>query len=74
MKIKGTGFAKSPKVVIGAEATRVVVVSETEITAKTAAGSAGKAEVVVSNEMGSSSGCYVVYLCDAADGHESRTG
>ena len=56
VKIKGTGFVKSPKVVIGAEATSVVVVSETEITAKTAAGSAGKAEVVVSNAMGSSSG------------------
>jgi len=56
VKIKGKGFGKSSKVKIGSEATSVVVVSETEITAKTAAGSAGKAEVVVEDEYGKSSG------------------
>ena len=55
VKIKGTGFVEGAKVKIGAEATSVVVVSATEITAKTAAGSAGKDEVVVVDEKGTSS-------------------
>ena len=46
--IKGTGFVKTPTVTIGKAATSVVWVSETELTAKTAAGVAGKAR----------SGCY----------------
>ncbi len=54
VKIKGTGFLKGSTVKIGGAATSVVVVSETEITAKTAAESAGKAEVVVTSEVGSS--------------------
>jgi hypothetical protein len=57
VKIKGTGFLKGSTVSIGKAATSVVVVSETEITAKTAAAeAAGKAEVVVTSEVGSSSG------------------
>ncbi len=48
VKIKGTGFLKGAKVTIGKEATGVTVVSETEITAKTAAESAGEVEVEVS--------------------------
>ena len=48
VKIKGTGFLKGAKVTIGKEATSVTVVSETEITAKTAAETAGEAEVEVS--------------------------
>ena len=47
--IKGTGFVKTPTVTIGKAATSVVWVSETELTAKTAAGTAGKDEVVVTN-------------------------
>jgi hypothetical protein len=54
VKIKGTGFLKGSTVAIGAEATGVTVVSETEITAKTAAGSAGKDEVVVTDSSGPS--------------------
>ena len=54
--ITGTGFAEGAKVKIGAEATEVVVKSETEITAKTAASTIGKAEVVVSNGEVSSTG------------------
>ncbi len=53
--IKGRGFLKGSKVKIGSEATSVSVVSETEITAKTAAGSAAEDEVVVEDEYGSSS-------------------
>ena len=57
VKIKGSGFLKGSTVKVGGEsATSVVVVSETEITAKTPAGEAGKAEVVVTDEIGSSSG------------------
>ena len=41
---------------IGAAATSVTVVSETEITAKTAAGSAGPQEVVVTDVGGPSTG------------------
>jgi len=58
--IKGTGFLKGATVTIGSAATSVVVVSETEITAKTAAHAAGKAAVVVA-ESGLSSGSSVEY-------------
>jgi IPT/TIG domain len=54
VKIKGTGFVAGAKVKIGEEATGVVIVSETEITAKTAATAAGKDEVVIEDEKGSS--------------------
>ncbi|MGA2455362.1 MAG: IPT/TIG domain-containing protein, partial [Solirubrobacteraceae bacterium] len=54
VKIKGSGFLKGSTVKIGSEATSVVIVSETEITAKTAAGAAGKDEVVVTDVGGSS--------------------
>ena len=47
VKVKGTGFLKGAKVKIGGEATSVTVVSETEITAKTVAESAGEPEVEV---------------------------
>ena len=47
VKVKGTGFLKGAKVKIGGEATSVTVVSETEITAKTVAESAGEVEVEV---------------------------
>ena len=47
VKIKGTGFLTGAKVKIGGETTSVTVVSETEITAKTAAESAGEQEVEV---------------------------
>jgi hypothetical protein len=56
VKIKGSGFLKGSSVKIGAAATSVVVVSETEITAKTGAEAAGKHEVVVTDEIGSSAG------------------
>ncbi|MGA2455363.1 MAG: IPT/TIG domain-containing protein [Solirubrobacteraceae bacterium] len=54
VKIIGTGFLKGATVKIGGKATSVVVVSATEITAKTAAGSAGKEEVVVTDTGGTS--------------------
>ena len=54
--IKGTGFLAGATVTIGAAATEVTVVSETEITAKTAAHAAGQQEVVVSEVGGNSSG------------------
>ena len=54
VKVKGTGFLKGAKLTIGGEAASIVVVSETEITAKTAAGSAGKDEVVVTDTGGTS--------------------
>jgi hypothetical protein len=54
--IKGTGFGKGSTVAIGGAATSVVVVSETEITAKTAASTPGVVEVVVTNTGGSSTG------------------
>ena len=56
VKIKGTGFLKGAKVTIGSEAKEVVVVSETEITAKTAPGTAGEDEVIVTHGEISSSG------------------
>ena len=45
VKIKGTGFREGAKVKIGSEAKSVAVVSETEITARTAASSAGKVKL-----------------------------
>jgi hypothetical protein len=54
--IQGSGFLAGAKVTIGSEATSVNVVSETEITAKTAASAAGADEVVVSDERGTSTG------------------
>ncbi len=56
VKIKGIGFREGAKVKIGSEAKSVAVVSETEITARTAASSAGKDEVVVSDADGTSTG------------------
>ncbi len=56
VKIKGTGFVKGAKVFIGGEATEVEVISETEISAKTAASSPGTMEVVVEDERGFSTG------------------
>ena len=50
VKIKGTGFVKGAKVKIGGEASSVVFVSATELTAKTAAHAAGTAEVEVSED------------------------
>ena len=52
--IKGKGFLAGSTVTIGAAATSVTVVSETEITAKTAAGSAGPQEVIVTDVGGPS--------------------
>ncbi len=52
--IKGTGFVAGATVTIGSEATEVNVVSETEITAKTAAHGAGSAEVLVKDANGTS--------------------
>ena len=54
--IKGKGFLAGSTVTIGAAATAVTVVSEEEITAKTAAGSAGPQEVIVSDAGGPSAG------------------
>jgi hypothetical protein len=54
--IEGSGFAKGAKVTIGGEATSVLVHSETEITASTAAGLAGPEEVIVSDASGVSTG------------------
>jgi hypothetical protein len=54
--IKGTGFLPGATVQIGSAATSVEVVSETEITAVTAASSPGSHEVVVSDAHGTSSG------------------
>ena len=54
IKIKGTGFLPTSTVTIGSEAREVHVVSETEIKAKTAPGSAGEDAVVVSNADGTS--------------------
>ena len=56
VKIKGKGFLAGSTVTIGSSATSVVVVSETEITAKTAAGAAGGQEVVVTDVGGSLTG------------------
>ena len=60
VKIKGTGFLKGATVAIGGAATSVVVVGETEITAKTPAHAAGAVPVVVT-EGGVSSGSSVEY-------------
>ena len=55
VKIKGTGFQAGSKVKIGSEATEPTVVSETEMTAKTASASgAGKDEVIVCDADGTS--------------------
>jgi hypothetical protein len=55
VKIKGTGFQAGSKVTIGAEASEPKVISETEMTAKTAAASSsGKEEVVVTDTDGTS--------------------
>jgi IPT/TIG domain/Regulator of chromosome condensation (RCC1) repeat len=54
--IKGSGFVVGATVTIGGEATGVFVVSETEITAKTAASAVGPEEVVVSDVNGTSTG------------------
>ena len=53
--IKGTGFLTGATVTIGAAASEVNVVSDTEMTAKTAAGT-GSHEVVVTDTNGTSSG------------------
>jgi hypothetical protein len=54
--IKGSGFLTGASATIGNPATSVHVVSETEITARTAATEAGAKEVVVSDENGTSTG------------------
>jgi uncharacterized repeat protein (TIGR01451 family)/CSLREA domain-containing protein len=54
--IKGSGFVTGATVMIGTAATSVSVLSETEITATTAAHAAGEIEVVVTDSHGSSSG------------------
>ena len=54
--IKGSGSSAGAKVTIGGEAKEVVVVSETEITAKTAPGAVGEDEVVVTDGEISSAG------------------
>jgi outer membrane protein assembly factor BamB len=56
VKIKGTGFVAPATVKIGSSATSVEVVSETEITAKTAANPAGEQEVIVTDAGGPSTG------------------
>ena len=56
VKIKGTGFVEPATVTIGSPATEVVVVSENEITAKTAPHAAGPQEVVVKDSGGTSTG------------------
>ena len=52
--ITGTGFVSPAKVTIGAETSEVEVLSPTEIKAKTAPGSAGEHEVVVTDANGTS--------------------
>ena len=47
--ITGTGFLSGATVTIGSAATNVIVVSDTSITATTAAGTAGATDVVVTN-------------------------
>jgi hypothetical protein len=56
VKIEGTGFLSGAKVEIGAEAGSVKVLSETEITAKTAAAAPGEYEVLVIDSKGVSTG------------------
>ncbi len=53
--VNGTGFVEGATVTIGSAAGEVTVISETELTAKTAPGAAGPDEVVVSDELGTSS-------------------
>jgi hypothetical protein len=62
--IKGSGFLAGATVKIGNAATSVDVVSETEITAKTAATAAGSDEVVVTDANGTSTGgpSYTYYI------------
>ena len=60
--LTGTGFTEGAKVKVGSsEATEVTVVSETEITAKTPAGTAGKAEVTVTDSKGTSNAVAYTY-------------
>jgi hypothetical protein len=54
VKINGNGFLKGATVTIGAEATSVKVVSENEITAVTAAQTAGEDPVIVTDKHGES--------------------
>jgi subtilisin family serine protease len=54
--IKGSGFVSGATVTIGGAATEVVVVTDTEITAKTAAHAEGEDPVVVTDTGGTSSG------------------
>jgi IPT/TIG domain len=54
--LKGSGFVSGASVTIGHAATSVTVVSETEITATTAATSAGSYEVSVTDSRGTSTG------------------
>ncbi len=54
VNIKGTGFVNGATVTIGSAATEVVVISETEATATTAATPVGSDEVVVSDINGTS--------------------
>jgi hypothetical protein len=62
--IKGSGFLAGATVKIGNAATAVNVVSETEVTAKTAATAAGSDEVVVTDANGTSTGgpSYTYYI------------
>ena len=55
VKIQGSGFLPGSTVTIGAAASSVEVLSATDIDAKTAAGSGGEKEVVVTDVNGSSS-------------------
>ena len=54
--IKGSGFLLSTTVTIGSQASEVLVLSETELTATTTASPAGSDEVVVSDANGTSTG------------------
>ena len=67
--ITGTGFLEGTKVTIGKAVASLKIESATEIVAKTAAGAAGKDEVVASyaNGVVSTGGC-VVYVYRAAGG------
>jgi hypothetical protein len=67
--ITGTGFVTGATVMIGGAATEVNVVSETEITGRTAAGT-GSHEVVVSDDGGTSTfGPTYTYLVSAPSPH-----
>ena len=76
--ITGSGFLRGASVNIGAPATSVQVVSETEITAVTAPGAAGSAEVQVSDLYGSSTGSpsftYTAAAAPGAKGTETPLG